>query len=283
MVEPRSRYFVSNGLRLHYVCWGNEANQPLVLVHGGRDHGRSWDFVARELVDRYAVYALDLRGHGESDWVGGSFYRLTDYVADLATLLRVLARGPVRLIGHSLGGRIVLDYAGACPEGVSKLVSIEGFGWRFLSPSDADQRLRRFLSEVEQQETRADRVYETLEAATQRMWEANRRLSDEMARHLTQHAVRQGPEGGYVWKFDPRVRLRPPPEWTAADMKTIWQKVTAPMLLVAGAESQFYVRPEDIDPLGLGAGEYVVFANAGHWVHHDALNEFVQRVRRFLA
>ena len=49
IIGPSSSYYVSQRLRLHYVDWGNEDAPPLLLIHGGRDHARSWDWVARDL------------------------------------------------------------------------------------------------------------------------------------------------------------------------------------------------------------------------------------------
>src|SRR5262245_36986042 len=71
IVGPTSHWYVSQRLRLHYVDWGNESAPPLLLVHGGRDHCRNWDWVARELREEYHILAPDLRGHGDSQWLVG--------------------------------------------------------------------------------------------------------------------------------------------------------------------------------------------------------------------
>ena len=86
--DPNDRFFEAQGLRLHYADWGSEAAPPLILIHGGRDHCRSWDAVARALQPHFHVMAPDLRGHGDSDWAKGSSYSLSDYVYDLACLVR---------------------------------------------------------------------------------------------------------------------------------------------------------------------------------------------------
>ena len=61
---PTSQTFISQRLRLNYVDWGNRDAPPLVLVHGGRDHARSWDWVAEDLCRDWHVTAFDHRGHG---------------------------------------------------------------------------------------------------------------------------------------------------------------------------------------------------------------------------
>jgi alpha-beta hydrolase superfamily lysophospholipase len=86
--EPADRFYESQGLRLHYVDWGNETAPPLILVHGGLDHCRNWDAIARELQPHFHIMAPDLRGHGDSEWAKGSSYSLTDHVYDLSRLIR---------------------------------------------------------------------------------------------------------------------------------------------------------------------------------------------------
>src|ERR671923_2383188 len=96
---PTSRVYFSQRLRLHYVDWGNPSAPPLLLVHGGRDHCRNWDWVAEELRDDYHIVAPDLRGHGDSEWAQGSEYAMVEYVVDIAQLLSQLDCFPVTLIG----------------------------------------------------------------------------------------------------------------------------------------------------------------------------------------
>src|SRR5207249_11367530 len=101
MQEPEDRYFESARLRIHYCVWGDESNPALVMVHGGRDHARNWDFVAEGLAGSYALYAIDLRGHGDSEWSSSGHYSLGAYVADVARMLDVLELEQVRLLGRS--------------------------------------------------------------------------------------------------------------------------------------------------------------------------------------
>ena len=125
---PTSRIYFSQRLRLHYVDWGNAEAPPLVLVHGGRDHCRNWDWVAGELRRDWHVIAPDLRGHGDSEWSKDGTYMMAGYVYDLAQLIHQQKLAPVTIIAHSLGGNIALRYAGLYPENVAKLIAIEGLG-----------------------------------------------------------------------------------------------------------------------------------------------------------
>ena len=130
--EPAERFYESQGLRLHYVDWGNETAPPLILVHGGLDHCRNWDAIARELQPHFHIMAPDLRGHGDSEWAKGSSYSLVDHVYDLSRLIRFTELRDPAIVGHSLGGMISLAYAGTYPDRVSRLAVLDG---AFLSGS----------------------------------------------------------------------------------------------------------------------------------------------------
>src|SRR5690348_9985859 len=121
LLGPTSHYFYSQRLKLHYVDWGNPEKPPLLLVHGGRDHCRNWDRVATALREHFHIVAPDLRGHGDSAWAIGSTYSMIDYVLDVAALLKTLDMFPVKIVAHSLGGSVALQYAGIYPDRVSAL------------------------------------------------------------------------------------------------------------------------------------------------------------------
>src|SRR5262245_65763853 len=125
VIGPTSHYFYSQRLKLHYVDWGNPNKPLLVLVHGGRDHARNWDWVAQALRDDYHIVAPDLRGHGDSEWARGSEYTMVEYVVDMTQLLSQVASFPVTLIRHSLGGAIVLQSTGVYPDQVQHVVAIQ--------------------------------------------------------------------------------------------------------------------------------------------------------------
>src|SRR5437660_8727434 len=102
-LEPVSHFFYSHRLKLQFWDWGTEGKPALILVHGGLDHARSWDWVARDLRDDFHIYALDLRGHGNSAWAPGALYSAAEHLLDLSALADIINQFPVRIIGHSLG------------------------------------------------------------------------------------------------------------------------------------------------------------------------------------
>src|ERR1035438_6460798 len=211
-MEPVSHYYYSHRLKLHFWDWGQDGKPPLVLVHGGLDHARNWDWVARTLREHFHVYAMDLRGHGNSAWAPGALYSLAEHVLDLSALVDVIDDFPVTLVGHSLGGLITMLYSGIYPDRVRKAVSIEGLGLPASHKvhKPAPERMRNWIEGVRQTERREPHSYPNIEAAVARMKEANPHLSDDVARHLTLHGTNWNADGSLIWKFDNYARSFPP-------------------------------------------------------------------------
>jgi pimeloyl-ACP methyl ester carboxylesterase len=280
--EPVSCYYTSQRLKLHYVVWGNPDNPALLLVHGSRDHARTWDRVAERLRHDYCVYAVDLRGHGDSEWSVGSQYSLPEFVLDVANLGRELDRFPLTVIGHSLGGAVALEYAGVFPEHVRKVVAIEGLGPPVREPTPASKRMRQWIAHMQEFDTRKPRRYASVDDAVRRMLEENPHLTEEMARHLTIYGSRRNDDGTLSWKFDNYVRLHSPYEFNVAEAREIWNQIRCPVLLIRGSES-WAADPED-DGKASAFHDYraVLIKDAGHWVHHDQLDVFMRTVNEFL-
>jgi pimeloyl-ACP methyl ester carboxylesterase len=284
---PTSQVYFSQRLRLHYVDWGNHDAPPLLLVHGGRDHCRNWDWVAQTLRKDFHVIAPDLRGHGDSAWAIGGNYLITDYVYDIAQLVRQRTMAPLSIMGHSMGGFISTLYAGLYPKMVSKMVIVDGIVFppeqitaRTSVPSD--QRLDNWITQTRQLAARMAKKYKSIDEAVARMHGENPRLSREQALSLTLHGVNQNEDGTYSWKFDNYVRAVPPVLLSTQDVITLWRRITCPMLLVNGSESFIP------DPAKNGAVDYfsnvksITLEGAGHWVHHDKLDAFLALAEPFL-
>jgi pimeloyl-ACP methyl ester carboxylesterase len=285
---PTSRIYFSQRLRLHYVDWGNAEAPPLILLHGGRDHCRNWDWVAQHLRHDWHIIAPDLRGHGDSEWSKTGTYMMAGYVYDLAQLIHQQTLAPVTIIAHSLGGNIALRYTGLYPENVARLISIEGLGpspkalAERMSKSFPD-RMRGWIEEQRMLSGRLPRRYPTIEDALRRMQEENKHLSPDQALHLTQHGVNQSEDGTYSWKFDNYVRSWPPYDMTTTEVQELWARITCPTLLVYGSESWASNPAKDGRARAFRNAEVVTIDGAGHWVHHDRLDEFLTLARKFLA
>jgi len=286
-IGPASHNYFSQRLRLHYVDWGNEGKPPMLMIHGGRDHCRNWDWTAEALRDRYHIIAPDLRGHGDSQWMVGSSYEINDYVYDIAQLIHQKGLAPLTIVAHSMGGAIALRYTGLYPENVKKLVVIEGLGPSPKMLADRkkvsdEQRIRNWIDEVRRLSSRQPRRYDSIEEAYKRMQGENPHLSPERARHLTVHGVNQNEDGTYSWKFDNYVRAFPPGGFDQELTTELWSRITGPTLLMRGTESGASDPVEDGRARHFKNAKVVNVEGAGHWVQHDKLDEFLGLLDGFL-
>lgn len=287
-LDPVSRYFLSQRLRLHYLDWGNAGAPTLLLLHGGLDHAHSWDWTARELRRDWHVIAPDLRGHGDSAWSLDGAYLMPWYVYDLAQLIDRFGDAPVTIVGHSLGGAIALRYAGLYPERMAKLVAIEGLG---PSPTLVAEQARRpvadhwreWIDERRALAGRQPRRYASIAEACGRMRAEHPRLTDEQVGHLTLHGLARREDGGYGWKYDNHIRSQPPVGVADDALHALWHRVTCPTLLAWGRDSWASNPARDGRAEYFRAARVAMFDDAGHWLHHDRFDAFMAELRGFLA
>lgn len=284
---PITNSFISQRLRLNYVDWGNPDAPPLLLVHGGRDHARSWDWVAEELRNDWHIIAPDLRGHGDSSWSPDGSYEMSAFVYDMAQLIHQLGLAPVSIIAHSMGGNIATRYAGIFPENVRKLVNIEGLGPSPKMQAERDaigiqKRFRQWIEDKRNAAGRTPKRYPTIEAAYDRMKAENSYLTDEQARHLTVHGISRNEDGTWSWKFDNYLNIWAIFDMPREDLLSIWQSITCPMLLLYGEKSWASNPEKDGRIEHFPTAKVVEYENAGHWLHHDQFDRFMADVKAFL-
>jgi pimeloyl-ACP methyl ester carboxylesterase len=280
---PEARYYQSQGLKLHFADWGNPSAPPLVLVHGGLDHCRSWDHLAQAIRANFHVIAPDLRGHGESEWASGSSYSLADHVYDLTCLVKSAGFEQATIIGHSMGGMVSLTYTGAFPDKVSRLVVLDGvtnYPSRKIKP--AELRIADWVSDLDKLAQRKIHRYASVADGAERMLARNQHLTPAQALHLATHGLKQNADGSYSWKFDPYLRARAPYRLSLEDHIGLWSRIICPTLLVSGSES-FLPDPEKAGVMEHFANaELARIEGAGHWLQHDRPDEVLALIERFL-
>jgi pimeloyl-ACP methyl ester carboxylesterase len=229
--QPKRETLEINGLRLHYLDWGNPGAPPVVCVHGYTSSAQAFNAVARRFLDRSHFVAADVRGHGESAWSASGAYQYADQVSDLAGVVDKLGLSRFTLIGTSMGGIIAMAYAGAHPDRLTRLV-INDIG---PDTETGSQRITQMVG------SRPDE-FGTLDEAMAYRREMSPIVagrSPEDQRELALGVLRQRPDGRWIWKMDPeyirqRVRIGPPQRpalWPAL------QRVTCPTLVVWGTDS----------------------------------------------
>jgi pimeloyl-ACP methyl ester carboxylesterase len=280
---PQSRYFQSQGLKLHFTDWGNAQAPPLLLVHGGLDHSRSWDHLAQALAADFHVVAPDLRGHGDSGWATGSSYSLADHVYDLTNLVKSESFGKVAIVGHSMGGMVSLTYAGAFPEKVSRLVVLDGVtNFPARRPKPADVRISDWAGDLDKLAHRRIHRYPTVADGAERIVGRNPRLTRVQATHLATHGMKRNDDGSFSWKYDPYLRARAPYRLSLEDNIGLWSRIACPTLLVAASDS-FLPDPEKAGVMShFKHAELAKIAGAGHWLQHDKPDEVLGLIQKFL-
>ena len=281
---PTSHSYYSQRLKLHYLDWGNPDAPHLLLIHGSQDNCHNWDWTAEQFYDDYHVIAPDLRGHGDSEWVKGSPYQLMDYVYDIAQLVQQENLQPVNIIGHSLGGSIACLYSGIYPERVNSLISIEGVGgvWYTRGEDHPQSRLRDWVDNTRRLAGRVPRRYESQEDALQRMKKSNPHLSDERAEHLTIHGSNRNEDGTYSWKFDNYTHSGPHLGINEQDLTQLWEKIDCPTLLMNALQGFDHRTGQNDSLKHFRHGEILDVDNAGHWLHHDQFETYIDASREFL-
>jgi pimeloyl-ACP methyl ester carboxylesterase len=288
LIGPTSQSFISQRTRLHYADWGNQDAPPLILQLGGRDHCRSWDWLAEELRNDWHVICPDLRGHGDSEWTNTGYYPMTAYVYDFAQLIHQLELAPVTIVAHSLGGNIATRYTGMYPDNVRRLVTIEGLGpspkvQAKVAETPWYKRTAQWIETKRDSSARLPKRYDSFEDALNRMHEANSYLSRDQAEHLTRHGAIRNEDGTFSWKFDPHLHAWPPDDLAHGQIEELWTRISCPTLMVYGNDS-WASNPEKDGRIKHFSDNVKVSAydRAGHWVHHDRFEDFTAEVKAFI-
>jgi pimeloyl-ACP methyl ester carboxylesterase len=281
----RQETLALRGLEHRLLRWGPESADPLVLLHGHSDCAATWQFVADELPPELPLAALDWRGFGGSARSAGGYW-FPDYYADLEALLdRLLPRGTARIVGHSMGANVAMVYAGLRPARVRALVNLEGFGLSRTQPSQAPDRLARWLDEL--RESPAPAEYPSLEALAARVAGRNPRLTPERAAFIAACWSVPLPDGRVRLHVDPAHRRVNPYLYRREEMEACWKRIEAPVLLVVGAASQYLPRLADEG----GADSFRSYvrnirvetvAGAGHMLHHEEPRAIARLIEAFV-
>jgi esterase len=278
LVLPTRHTVAANGLQLHYVDWGGQPEaMPLLFLHGGGLTCRTWDLVCLALRERYHCLALDLRGHGDSDWATDGNYGIDAIARDVAGLVDVLQLRRFGLVGMSLGGITALAYAAQQADKLSALVIVDsgpGNGQR-----RTNNRVRDFMA--------GPAELDSIEAFVERALAFNPARDRRLLRRSLMNNLRQLPDQRWTWKYDRAGLLGRDPTQMQTMRYALWQSmpaITVPTLVVRGARSDMF-SDDDAETLAaaLPDGRWRRVDNAGHTVQGDNPRGLVEVLRPFLA
>ena len=271
-----------HGLRFAAMAWGDPGKPPLLALHGWLDNAASFAPLAPRLADTFYVVALDLSGHGRSDWRSAdATYQVYDDLPQIRGIVEQLGWSSFALIGHSRGAGIASLCAAACPELVSRLVLLDGVASSSLEAEGYVEQMRRFVVDKERLLQRKYRVFETeQEAVTVREEQGLDRASAEL---IALRNLRPC-DGGLTWSTDPRLRGASAVKMTRAQTDVMLKSLVMPSLLLAAKKGlvvqhpkAFASLPERMPDLQLEQWP------GGHHFHmENGVVTLAQRLRQFL-
>jgi len=294
MTPCRSQSIALRGMQHHVLTWGDSSAPKLFMLHGWMDVGASFQFLVDALTRNWYVIAPDLRGFGGSQWQPQGYW-FYDYIADLEALIDRYAPGEaVNLVGHSLGGNIVMQYAGVRPARVRRVVSLEGFGIPAESPGIAPAKIAKWLDAL--QTTAEFQPYADLASVADRLQKNNPRLKREQADFLAGHWAQRTADGARLTS-DPRHKLPFPIVYRMEEIVAIWRNIAAPTLWIAAAQTTILRwlsgnRPAQTSVDGFDVvrerlahihdGRLEIIGDAGHMLHHDQPEAVARLIEPFL-
>ena len=299
MYQPRrpsrSEFLPIRKLRYHVRLWGEPTPgvAPLVLVHGWMDVAASWQFVVDALAQDRFIIAPDWRGFGLTETPQADHYTFADYLADLDLLLDHYAgEQPVDLVGHSMGGQVVMLYAGARPQRIRRLVNLEGFGMPATQPAEAPRRIAKWMDELKQL-ARGElelKAYGSSGEVAARLMKTNPRLPVAQANWLAQHWARQDADG--LWRVlgDAAHKITNPQLFRVEETLEHYKAIAAPVLWIEAADDslsawfkgRFTLAEFHQRLLGVPNLSKAVVHDAGHMLHHDQPQALAQQLNSFL-
>jgi pimeloyl-ACP methyl ester carboxylesterase len=267
--DPREGTFQANGLRLHYVEWGAPTAQPIILLHHINTHARTWDDFARRMSADYRVVALDMRGHGDSQWAPAGKYTTEDFASDVTALAQHLELRNIIVLGGSTGGRAALVFAAKNPDRVAALI-MEDVG--AVRPGS-------IASGFAERRARGDPQFDTVEEWARNLRGQNQRTPYETFLHLARHGTRRFENGKLGLKRDPAVLA----DLVALELWNYVEALRAPLLLILGSESTIVGQDQQDRFRAIKPDTRIVtIQDAGHIVVHDKPAEFERVVREFV-
>ena len=274
--EPQSRRLSIRGVDYAVNEWGDASDPLLVYLHGFGDCGATFQFVIDALARDWFVVAPDWRGFGLTEVSSEAFW-FPDYLADLDQLLQHYSPdAPVRLVGHSMGGNVAGLYAGVRPDRVAAFVNLEGFGLPDSDPGDAPSRYRDWLEKGRALPDPVERPgFDTLADLIRRR---SPHMAPDRARFVAQCWAEEIADNQVRLRMHPAHKLPNPVLYRRAEAEACWQMATAPVLLVAGRDSDF-PSPHD---LPFANSRVAWIEDSGHMLHFEQPAALAALLEEFL-
>ena len=294
--KSRSEFVPIRNLQYHVQIWGQPSpdKTPLVMVHGWMDVAASYQFVVDAFAEDHYIIAPNWRGYGKTPSGEVDNYWFPDYMADLDFLLDHYSPGqPVNLVGHSLGGNVVMLYGGVRPERIRRLVNLEGFGLPATTPDMAPARYAKWMDELKKlHRGEMDlKAYDAVSGVARRLMKTNPRLSQDKADWLAQHWAAENAEGKWTILGQAAHKVISAHLYQSEEVLALYRRLSMPVLAVEASDNsldlwwkgaftlaQYHERIKSVPNLEIG-----LIPDAGHMMHHDQPEILAGLIERFIA
>jgi len=291
----QSEFIPIRNLDYHVQVWGEPSpgKTPLVMVHGWMDVAASYQFVVDAFSEDHYIIAPDWRGYGKTKVPKTDNYWVPDYLADLDFLLDHYAPDqPVNLVGHSMGGNVVMLYGGVRPQRIRRLVNLEGFGMPATIPAQAPGRFATWMDELKklhagEMELKA---YGSADGVARRLIKTNPRLGADKAAWLARHWAAENADGSWSIQGDAAHKVTSAQLYRVEEVLAIYQRLTMPVLAVEASDNsldlwwkgkftlaEYHERLKVVPQV-----EIARIDDAGHMMHHDQPEVLAALIERFI-
>ena len=273
-------HFKGHGdIKIAADVWGSNNQELVILLHGGGQTRHAWGDTGKKLAEAgYHSVALDLRGHGDSEWHADGDYSIRAYKDDLVSIINEIGK-PARLVGASLGGMASLVLAGdeIYSDLCTALIMVDiGI---YPDPVGSDRIVSFMLS--------GEGGFDSLEDAAKSISDYLPHRKKPKDLEGLRKNLRSKDDGRYYWHWDPRfIRRRPGSQdregYFDLQLKAA-KKVTIPTLLIRGALSDV-VTLEDVDYFLsiISHAKFVEIEKAAHMIAGDRNDIFAEQAIKFL-
>lgn len=256
-------------MQLHYQIFGHQTldEAPLVLLHGLFGSGDNWGMVAKHFAQRYQVISVDLRNHGRSPHSDSNTY--ADMADDLFELCETLGLGSINLLGHSMGGKVAMQFATQYPDKIEKLVVVD------MAPrAYADTHTHLIDAMLSVDLAAMQNRSEVDKALIRKIPEANVR------QFLLINLIKSDSTSQLAWRINlPALKANYPSLIQAVCENGRFEK---PSLFIRGEHSD-YVLDQDIAQIKIQFPQaQFVTLPTGHWVHAEQPQAFIATIDKFL-
>lgn len=268
--QPADRFASVNGLRIHYLEWGTSDKPPLIMLHGIGRVAHTFDHIAPHFASRYHVMAVDMRGHGDSDWDPKGAYLVEDYVKDIEGLAQQLRLRNIVIWGNSTGGRVAQVFAGLHPDLVAAVISED------VGPERPREIADGMTARLKQEDEKGWASEQELLAQQKA---GSPRTSEDILQAYVHYGSKPRADGRIIWKRDPAIGNG----FVPTELWRFVREIKSPIIYVLGGRSTIVPGATQTELRKvLPQAEIVTIQGVGHYPSEENPSEFLVIVDKFL-